>query len=172
MLYHTASNALKTRSGQVVVVLGAHFKQSKMALKELPVTILENTDWEDGIGTSIAAGVGYLRSHSKAEGILIMLADQPLIDTSYLDKLINNWLESPQGIVGTLYPSGPGVPAIFGPIYHQELAELKGAEGARKFMLKYPADIITLDAGKRVKDIDTPEDFRTLGGDPEAIGDS
>ena len=92
-----------------------------------------------------------------------MLCDQPLIDTPYLDRMIDSLIDSDKGIVATAYGDKIGVPAIFGSTYFSQLSELKDDKGARDLLIEYRTDCIILDLDEhQTLDVDSDEDYQQL----------
>jgi molybdenum cofactor cytidylyltransferase len=60
LVRHIVDVAKEAGCAQRVVVLGSERERVEAELKETGVTILENKNWECGMGTSIRAGVKYL----------------------------------------------------------------------------------------------------------------
>ncbi|HHM21962.1 MAG TPA: nucleotidyltransferase family protein, partial [Bacteroidetes bacterium] len=54
LLRHTAHIALSAGCRPVVVVLGAYIEKIKPVVRPLPVVVLENKNWEKGMGTAIS----------------------------------------------------------------------------------------------------------------------
>ncbi len=149
-------------SDDVWIVLGANEEVIKKSLPPDTKTIF-NPDWSLGIGTSIAAGVKQLlQSDDRGRPLLIMLADQPFLDSDFLSQLKKEFNENPYKIVATDYRNKLGVPAIFHPSMLPELTNLNKDFGARKVIQKYRANAgKVLPKGKEI-DIDTMEAYRRL----------
>ena len=133
LLGHTIAIAHESKAAGVRVVLGSRAQSIRAALSDTTTEFLINNNWEEGMGASISCGVDHLLAEKKvADGILIMLCDQPLIDSNFLNVLIDAYTENEYGIVGTLYGKDIGVPVIFDRSYFPKLSGLKG-EGGRTF---------------------------------------
>lgn len=157
LLGMVVQNAISLNAGEVVTVLGANMHQIKSSIGQFNTTIIENKDWEKGLGTSIGAGIKYLKSKNY-EAVLILLGDQPLIDVEYLLRLLKVHQENPENMVATQYPHSKGVPAIFPKKFFSELATLEGDTGA-KILLNGNDSVISLATVEKTLDIDTPEDY-------------
>ncbi len=160
-------NAIKTakasKASEVVVVLGAKATHIRETLADTATVFLENKDWAKGMGTSISCGVKYYLNNTTAlKGVLIMLSDQPLINTSYLNRMIDAFGAAEKNIIGTAYGERVGAPALFGSHYFSDLSELHGDDGAQRILSKNQQHIAVLNAGKITKDIDTEEDYASL----------
>ena len=162
LLDHVLQMAEASAASEVIVILGSESENIKTALNG-KVQVLENKDWQNGLGSSIACGLDYLIKNKKSvNGVLLMLGDQPLMDTTYLDNLIASFTKGKKGIVASSYGSHAGVPALFGKQYFEALQNLESDAGARELLMKYSKDIQRLHAGKRVLDVDAPEDYERL----------
>jgi molybdenum cofactor cytidylyltransferase len=87
-----------------------------------------------------------------------MLCDQPFVDASLLNKLINSKKTSGKGIVAAAYSNTLGVPALFDKRYFEELLQLTGSEGAKKVIFNHQAEVHALDFPLGAVDLDTEED--------------
>lgn len=160
------SNALDTArastANSVIVVTGANATEIVNHLDQDGVVILKNSDWPSGMGSSIGCGIRYIKDNiPECSAVLLMLADQPLIDASYLDELIGTYKHR-GGIVATSYNSGPGVPAIFDRGHFDELQKLNKEYGAKQVLAAHWSATITLDPQGKQKDIDTIEEYNQL----------
>jgi molybdenum cofactor cytidylyltransferase len=145
---------------KVTVVLGYQADTIQRKIQDEEVHIVYNKNWASGLGTSISSGIKALtQKNVEYEAVLILLADQPFIDTSYLNLLINNYLNHANRIIATGYNNRAGVPAIFDKIYFPELENLNADYGARDLLKKYEKEVILLDSEGKAKDLDTMEDY-------------
>ena len=166
LLGHTIETALTINPSEVVVVLGAHYDSIMDSITHYPVSVLNNTHWESGLGSSIATALRYfLNRQPGPDGILIMLADQPFVDTKHLADLIEAFSAGEQQIIATTYQDGrKGVPALFDAVYFQELSRLYDDQGARQIIRQHFAKVKPIKLGEKAVDIDTEEDYKRLIG--------
>lgn len=158
-------NALQLKSSHVYVVLGANYDLIAKTIKQHnSVTVLKNNDWQNGLGSSIACAVGYLqKSKSQEEGLLIMLADQPLIDVDFLMDLMHNFKSHENLIVATSYDDkNIGVPVIFDASYFNLLSTLHDDFGAKFILNENKSYIKTLTPPVKNVDLDSKQDYETL----------
>ena len=83
-----------------------------------------NRDWQQGIASSIRAAV--TRLPGACDGVLILLADQPLVGSHSLNRLAAAWRRQPRSIVASRYGAVTGVPAIFPRWCFSDLGALRG----------------------------------------------
>jgi molybdenum cofactor cytidylyltransferase len=55
-----------------------------------------------------------------------------------------------------------GVPVLFDKCYFKELSDLKGDEGAKKVFLSHNSNVIALEAGDILDDLDSREAYEKL----------
>ena len=147
---------VQTVAEKVVVVLGANADLIKPTLTTKVKTITNN-NWQEGMGTSIALGVKHLIANDHPEYILVVLADQPLMDALFLNQLIAN--KNPNAIMATSYADGVGVPVLFPKKYFAQLTRLNKDYGAKKLLKLFHKDVQQFNAGQKVVDLDTPEGY-------------
>ena len=162
-------NALQTAASasadHVSLVLGANAQVVQDTLKPAEFEVAINENWRSGMGSSISYGLKtLLASETAYDGILVMLGDQPLIDSKYLNTLIRSFKTGETQIVATNYGKHPGVPAIFGKKYFSTLTALEQDKGARQILEKNKPDCTLFEPGNKHLDIDTPDDYKDLLG--------
>ncbi len=165
LLEHAVKNAQATKARKVYCVLGAHSKEIKDRVKTGEVTFIENRYWQEGLSASIVAGITYIQSvENVPDAVLIMLADQPFVDSNYMDSLIEAYHENQDSIIASAYDEKNGVPAIFSKRHFESLLKLKGDKGAKQLLNSEGVDVISIAPKRRntLLDIDTPDDYNTL----------
>jgi xanthine/CO dehydrogenase XdhC/CoxF family maturation factor/CTP:molybdopterin cytidylyltransferase MocA len=153
-----ATTCVGAQTGPVSVVLGAHAPSVAAALHDLPVTLLPNDDWPEGIASSIRAAVRWAEATS-AGALAIVLADQPLLSGSHLAALRDSWLAGAD-LVASRFSGVLGAPAVFDRSRWSELAQLAGDQGAGRLLRT--DDVVAIDWPAGVFDVDTDDDVRRL----------
>jgi len=157
------TEAQNSLADSVYLVLGANAALIKKQIVENDLNFLENPHWNLGLGNSIAFGVReVLKKEVDLTSILIMLADQPLINSDYLNKLTKASGHYKKGIIASLYGEKMGVPALFSKDYFPALSQLTGEHGAKYILKNNTKDIYSLECKNLITDIDTPEDYQHL----------
>jgi CTP:molybdopterin cytidylyltransferase MocA len=122
--------------------------------------VVVNEHHDDGIGSSIAAGVRSL-AHA-AGGILLLLADQPLVTMTHLQNLIARWGGGDHEIIATSFSDVVGPPVLFPPGAFPELSKLSGDRGARSLLHDARFELKTVACEDAAVDIDTPDQLDQL----------
>lgn len=147
----------------VVVVLGAHQSAIALELANESIKVVYNADWQQGMASSVSVGIKYLITEQPAvQNALLMLCDQPFVDTALLQNLINTQQTSGRPIVASAYQNTLGAPVLFDQYYFAELMALQGQEGAKTMLNKYKSEVISIPFEQGAIDIDTPEDYERL----------
>lgn len=144
---------------QVVVVLGAHADAVAAALERLPVEMVINSAWREGMSTSVRAGIGALRP--EIDAALLVLADQPGLRPELLRSLVARYRASGALIVAPYYGGRRGNPVLFDRALFAELETVEGDRGGRAIMARHEADLeqVEVEDPAVVSDVDTPEDY-------------
>ena len=163
LLNHSIETVSNLKNTTSFVVLGAHKDDILPTINNPDVSVLYNENWQQGMGTSISFGVKSIQSYGDFEAIMIVLADQPFVNSSYLESVIQAYKSSEKGIVASRYDDIKlGVPVIFSNTYFELLAQLKGDKGAKQILKIYREDVYALQASEIVGDIDTYEVYERL----------
>jgi molybdenum cofactor cytidylyltransferase len=148
----------------VVVVLGAHYELIRSSVQFDDVIFVFNVEWEQGMATSLYAGLRALDDAPNApSAALIMSCDQPRLTTDHLRNLISAFGNNPgPPIVASTYAGIRGVPAVFPRSVFPALMKLHGDQGARKLLADPSLRIVTVELIGGEIDIDLPSDLANL----------
>jgi molybdenum cofactor cytidylyltransferase len=127
-----------------IVVVPPNAPNITDALRGLDVTIVQNEAPEEGMASSIRAGV-----RACAGDVLLTVCDQPGITSAHLQSLID--VRAPLAASG--YNGTAGVPAFFSARYRDALLALRGDTGARALIAanRHEAMVIPLADGPHEK---------------------
>lgn len=162
LLQHTVKVVSAIENAAIYVVLGAYYNTVYHTVKDEPLTIIQNKNWKNGIGTSIASASQYIMEEGEDyKGILFMLVDQPFITSEYLQKLISGFKPDENMILSTYYePRSYGVPAVFDKTYLEALSQLKKDEGAKQIMKAHLDNVKVKMTEVDVTDLDTKTEYQ------------
>ena len=155
VLVRTLRNAIASEMSVVLVISEALIDEAQglVAPEDMVVVDLRSqTGW--GMGDSIAAGVSI---HASATGWLVLPADMPLVKPSSLRAVADALDQQP--IAFAQHRGRRGHPVGFAAELFSELVMLKGDEGARRLLARYPTAAVELDDPGVLFDIDTIDDL-------------
>ena len=166
LVRRAARAALGAGCEPVVVVLGAEAEAVAAALDGLALTLVRNEAWEEGMASSLGAGLAALGDAApEARGALLLLADQPAVDAALLRRLLARFEESgARRIVACAYGGGRGAPAVFPRTLFSELAALRGDRGAKPVLEAHRAEVLEVSFPEGELDVDTPADLARARG--------
>ena len=155
VLVRTLRNAIASEMSVVLVISEALIAEARgLVAPEDMVVVDARTQTVWGMGDSIAAGVSI---HASATGWLVLPADMPLVKPASL-RAVADALDL-QPIAFAQYRGRRGHPVGFGAELFSELVMLKGDEGARRLLARYPTAAVELDDPGVLFDIDTIDDL-------------
>jgi molybdenum cofactor cytidylyltransferase len=162
LVRRAAMAAIEAGASPVVVVLGANASAIAPALSGLtPVTTVLNLEWSKGLASSLTAGLSAVLEDASCDGVLVTLADQPLVDAAALGRLIAMF-NGERRIVASAYGDTIGVPALFGREHIDDLMRLTGDAGAGAWLRNRRTEATCVPLGAAALDIDTPADAARL----------
>jgi molybdenum cofactor cytidylyltransferase len=164
LLEHVIAAATDSLCHPIVLVLGAHSERIIETIHApVRVHIEVNEQWQEGLASSLRAGVQALRRLDDGiDGIIISLADQPFVSATIFDALISEFQQSEKLIVACQYSGTGGPPALFHRSLFDELLQTTGDKGARRIVEKYADKVRTLEFAQGSVDLDTIEDYLAL----------
>jgi molybdenum cofactor cytidylyltransferase len=158
---HIAETALHSGLWPVVVVTGFRSTDVESCLKDLPVEIIHNSDYQQGQSTSIKAGIASLPQ--KVGAAIFLLADQPQIPSEVIRALVETHTKELQPVVAPLVREERRAnPVLFDRVAFPDLLQLTGDIGGRAIFSKYKVEYIPWHDDILLLDVDKPEDYQRL----------
>ncbi len=116
------------------------------------------------MSSSLKAGWRRLCEQGGLDGIMVSLADQPLVTAGTIDKLIRSFSVSDKPICVPVFGGARGRPVIIGPGLGDEVLALEGDEGARSLLARHGDDIeeVSVSSDEVHLDFDRPGDLEKL----------
>jgi molybdenum cofactor cytidylyltransferase len=136
----------------VIEVIRPKLGKIKIALNIAP---------EKGMASSVQTGIIVL---SNIDAILIGLADQPILDSELLKKMVGAMENNPDAlIVSPIYDGKKGHPQLFRKNLLGELMSLKDNQTIQDIIHVHSDKLVTVEAPEwSTLDIDTPEDYSRI----------
>jgi molybdenum cofactor cytidylyltransferase len=163
LIRHITQIAVSAVNKPVVVMLGAHCSLIHSQLIRLPVHVVFNPDWSQGMTSSLRKGLMALLYFSPdTEGVIFAVCDQPYITPDLFLEMIAAGSKSQKPIVACLYNNVLGTPVLFKKEYFDELLALKDTEGARQLLQTHPESVEAVPFPLGNFDVDTMQDYAAL----------
>jgi molybdenum cofactor cytidylyltransferase len=163
LLGHVVEQGLASKADAVFVVLGAYEKEILPTIQKPEVQVIFNSKWEQGMGTSVAVAMHYLQQNNlHFDAVLILLTDQPLLDSNYFNTLIDKYLNSNKNIIASQINDRAGVPVILNQRYFKALEKLAQDYGAKRIISENQEDVCLVNSEGKNQDVDTLEAYQNL----------
>lgn len=164
LLQHTIDLVEKLDFKRKILVLGSNKDLILNEVGSKNFEVVQNPEWEKGMASSIKIGLQELTRDTEMEHILLLLSDQPLLTTEYIQRMSMAHVYQKPMATYSKYGSEIGVPAIFSKSAFPYLENLKGDQGAKKLTLNTDVKFKTIEFEQGGFDIDTEEDVEKLKG--------
>jgi len=164
LLARTIRVAREAGAEPILVVLGAIGSAVAERVDLSQVTTVMNTGWEQGIASSIQAGIrALLQVEAGATAAMLLVCDQARLTSEHLVALTRAYERAGElRIVASRYAGIVGIPAIFPASQFAELDALHGDEGARRLLRNLESLTTLIDFEGGEMDIDSPEDLAAI----------
>lgn len=152
----TLRNAIASRLAVLVVTTAelAPLASQQVAVRDL---VILPPGRGRGMGDSIAAGVS---ARPDAAGWLVLPGDMPRVQPDTLQQVAQALQR--HAVAYAQYRGLRGHPVGFSAELFSELVALTGDEGARRLLVRYPAEAVEVDDPGLLIDIDTVQDLAAL----------
>lgn len=149
----------------IVVVSGAY---PGVVSAQLDDNVLQvyHAGWEQGMLSSIQAGMEALRQLPEWEYTFLLTTDMPWFTAEWLETYLVHLSqhsaafarEGKRTLVATAYPAGPGLPLLLPRDFLEMALSLPPEQKLRPLLKRYP-NLVAVPAGRHTRDVDRPEDL-------------
>lgn len=161
LIKHICNIANEADLGPVAVVVGAH---QELIIPDLGNSwMIMNSDWKEGMASSIRAGIQFFKDHfPEIDGVFILMSDQPYLSASILRSMHTEQQNGKFVAVACRYQDQLGTPSLFHKDLWSDLLLLQGDLGAKKILqsIQHKIGIVSFEDG--IFDMDTIEDYEAF----------
>ena len=161
VLGQTLANLQDSMVTDVVVVIGHDAEAVSAVANEKGIETINNPDYATGeMLSSLQAAIRQLPDNRSA--ILVVLADQPMIEPKTIDQILVTYWQGKAGIVAPTYRGKRGNPVLIDRQFMEELLTLPSNAAPRSLLERHPESLTLLevDTPTILQDIDKPEQYR------------
>jgi molybdenum cofactor cytidylyltransferase len=163
MIRYIVDSLLESEVREIIVVTGFEENRIRSALKDRDIRFVSNPDYDQGMSTSLAAGL--LAASGETDAVMICLADMPLVTRRGINLLIAN--HDPGAcheICLPTYQGKRGHPVLWSRRFIREMLQLEGDIGARQLLIRHEEVVheVPMEDPGVVYDVDTPEAIEAL----------
>ncbi|MFJ9994746.1 nucleotidyltransferase family protein [Streptomyces werraensis] len=163
LVEHAAEVLRAGGCASVHVVLGARAEEVRARAALPDCVLVDNPDWEHGMGTSLRAGLDALAG-TGVRAALVLLVDQPGIGPRAVAR-VRRAYASPRSLVSAAYDGVRGHPVLFGSGHWAGIAAAAtGDRGARAYLEEHAEAVELVECGDVAEayDVDTEADLAHL----------
>jgi probable selenium-dependent hydroxylase accessory protein YqeC len=157
LIRHVVIQALSSALDSIVVVVGNRAEAIKKVLVGLPIQVVENKRWSDGISSSLRTGLEALQDPIGAA--IVMQADQPFLRAAAINKLLEYHAKDLAPVAALKVKEQRSSPTLFDRMMFPLLMTLKGDKGGSQLFGEHPPEFVKWGDDRILMDIDTPADL-------------
>ena len=170
LLQHAVDAANASSLAPVVIVLGADADTIAGQIDRGRARIARNADYATGQASSLRAGLRAIASDGgatdagRADAVVVLLGDQPMVTAALLDALVARQRDTCAVAVMCVQAGRRSPPTLLHRDLWPEIEGLRGDVGAREILAgRSDVALLTVEpAVARLDDIDTPDDLSRL----------
>lgn len=177
LLRYSTQVLLASKAQDLIVVLGHQAEQAHALIRDLGVTVVHNPDYQSGQMSSVYRGIERLAR--PGDGVMICLADQPLLVPADIDFLIDAFARRSRGsVLVPTYRGRRGNPIVLAAEHRAAILAGERNLGCKRLIERNPELVTTLETDNEhyAFDLDTPEQYeewcRRTGYRPRSVPES
>jgi CTP:molybdopterin cytidylyltransferase MocA len=160
LVAHALGAVLASALEPVVLVVG-HDGDAVSAVAPTGVEIVRNERWAEGISSSMQAALGALEDRAPIAGVVVGLADQPLVGAGAWTR-VGAALRGGAEIAVATYGGRRANPVGLARSVWPDARTLRGDEGARQLFGDHGVVEVACDGTGSPDDVDTLEDLEAI----------
>ena len=157
LVYSLCRKSLDAGLSPVRLVLGAYLDEPRKAINDLPVEIVVNPQWQQGMGSSFKQGIENLSDECR--GVFLILGDMPYLEADLLKALI---LEPDADVVMPVFQGKRGHPVLWKRSALSQLNALMPNQSPRDALKGLRVKDVEWKNCMILNDIDTKEDLERI----------
>jgi molybdenum cofactor cytidylyltransferase len=167
LITHAVDTLLASEIDEVIVVLGNEADKVRDKLRGRPVRLVENPDFREGLSTSVRTGVNAVSR--QADGIMVYLADQPLLEPADVNRILRAFTHAKEvgkSMVVPFFDGQRGNPVLLESSYRDAILEVVGDVGCKGVIKRYPDQVfvVEMESDHVIRDLDTIEEYEAVLG--------
>jgi molybdenum cofactor cytidylyltransferase len=135
LINHILKSLIKSKVNKIIIVLGYESRKiRKITLKSKKITFVFNSNYKQGISSSIKFGLKKVMKKNK--GFIIAQSDMPLITSSLINKIYYSIIRNNELVHALKNKNKIGNPIGFNISTKDKFKKIKGNMGAKKMVKK------------------------------------
>ncbi len=135
LINHILKSLIKSKVNKIIIVLGYESRKiRKITLKSKKITFVFNSNYKQGISSSIKFGLKKINKKNK--GFIIVQSDMPMITSSLINKIYYSIIRNNELVHVLKNRNKIGNPIGFNILTKDKFKKIKGNIGAKKMVKK------------------------------------
>ena len=135
LINHILKSLIKSKVNKIIIVLGYESRKiRKITLKSKKITFVFNSNYKQGISSSIKFGLKKINKKNK--GFIIVQSDMPMITSSLINKIYYSIIRNNELVHALKNKNKIGNPIGFNISTKDKFKKIKGNIGAKKMVKK------------------------------------
>ena len=135
LINHILKSLIKSKVNKIIIVLGYESRKiRKITLKSKKITFVFNSNYKQGISSSIKFGLKKINKKNK--GFIIVQSDMPMITYSLINKIYYSIIRNNELVHVLKNRNKIGNPIGFNILTKDKFKKIKGNIGAKKMVKK------------------------------------
>ena len=135
LINHILKSLIKSKVNKIIIVLGYESRKiRKITLKSKKITFVFNSNYKQGISSSIKFGLKKINKKNK--GFIIVQSDMPMITSSLINKIYYSIIRNNELVHVLKNKNKIGNPIGFNISTKDKFKKIKGNMGAKKMVKK------------------------------------
>lgn len=162
LLGQTVENARESALHELIVVLGHRADKISQTIDFSSIKIVRNEEYSKGQSTSLIKGLENVSA--TCDAAMFLLGDQPLVNASIINRLINAFETSRARIIIPYCKDKRGNPVIIARSLFYRLKSLSADKGARVLFDEFKDSILKVQLSDEavLVNVDTMDDYKKL----------
>jgi molybdenum cofactor cytidylyltransferase len=165
LIARAVDTLLASEIDEVIVVLGNEADKVREKLHGRKVRLIENPDFREGLSSSVRVGVTAVSR--QADGIMVYLADQPLLEPADVNRILRAFAhakEAGKSIVVPFFDKQRGNPVLLDSSYRDAILGVVGDVGCKGVIKRYPDQVfvVQMESDHVIRDMDTIEEYEAV----------
>lgn len=162
IIEHITDQVLESGAGTCLIVTGHEPDRVMHRLRGRTVVFAHNTNYREGMLTSVRAGLTAAAADGSWQAALIVLGDQPSITAATIDRLLEEHIKNPDRVLVPVFEGRRGHPILVPMRFHTEVMNRFDDTGLRGLLRAHPEAVtgVSIDTPAILEDIDYPEDYQ------------
>jgi molybdenum cofactor cytidylyltransferase len=159
VLGQTLANVRASAAHDLLLVTGHEQEMIETAVETERLFRVYNLDYANGMLSSVQAAIRSLSTQTEAA--LVVLGDQPLVESGIINELLLAYATGPKGLVAPTSRGKRGNPVLIDRRYFAELLALPPDAAPRVLLQRHPEDLRLVEVASEaiLFDLDRPEDY-------------